>query len=209
VTSGPTHEPIDPVRYIANRSSGRQGHAIGAALARLGAATTLISGPTNLPDPPGVSMRFVTTARDMMAACEAALPADVAVFASAVADWRSADLAEAKIKKSGTGVPTISLVENPDILATVSHMTDGRPALVVGFAAETEAVNENPQAKRLRKGCDWIVANSVAGSSTFGADDNTVTLIGDDMHDAWPEMTKEKVAERLAERIAAHLGPAT
>ena len=209
VTSGPTHEPIDPVRYIANRSSGRQGHAIAAALACLGAETTLISGPTNLPDPPGVSMRFVTTARDMMAACEAALPADVAVFASAVADWRSADQADAKIKKSGTGVPTIGLVENPEILATVSQMTDGRPALVVGFAAETEAVNENAEAKRLRKRCDWIVANSVAGSSTFGADDNTVTLIGDDLHDTWPEMTKEKVAERLAERIAAHLGPAS
>ena len=143
----------------------------------------------------------------MMAACEAALPADVAVFASAVADWRSADQADAKIKKSGTGVPTIGLVENPDILATMSQMTDVRPALVVGFAAETEAVNENAEAKRLRKRCDWIVANSVAGSSTFGADDNTVTLIGDDLHDAWPEMTKEKVAERLAERIAALLGP--
>ena len=206
VTSGPTHEPIDPVRYIANRSSGRQGHAIAAALARLGAETTLISGPTNLPDPPGVSMRFVTTARDMMAACEAALPVDVAVFASAVADWRSADRVDAKIKKTAGTVPTIDLVENPDILATISQMTDRRPTLVVGFAAETEAVNENAEAKRRRKRCDWIVANSVAGSSAFGADDNTVTLIGDGLHDAWPEMTKEKVADRLAARIADHLG---
>jgi phosphopantothenoylcysteine decarboxylase/phosphopantothenate--cysteine ligase len=207
VTSGPTHEPIDPVRYIANQSSGRQGHAIAAALARLGAETTLVSGPTEQPDPPGVSMRFVTTARDMLAACQAALPADIAVFAAAVADWRTADESGAKIKKSGTP-PALQLVENPDILASIAQSTDQRPDLVVGFAAETEAVTENAEAKRRRKGCDWIVANSVAGGATFGAADNTVTLIGDGVHEAWPAMTKDQVADQLAARIADHLGAA-
>lgn len=205
VTSGPTHEPIDPVRFIANRSSGRQGHAIAAALARLGAHTVLVSGPTAQADPPGVSMRFVTTAREMLAETEAELPVDVAVFAAAVADWRSADEADAKIKKSGA-TPTLHLVENPDILATVSQAADRRPTLVVGFAAETEAVTENAEAKRLRKGCDWILANSVAHGATFGVADNTVTLIGDGPHDAWPAMTKDQVADRLAARIADHLG---
>jgi phosphopantothenoylcysteine decarboxylase/phosphopantothenate--cysteine ligase len=204
VTSGPTHEPLDPVRYIANRSSGRQGHAIAAALARLGADTLLVSGPTALADPPGVSMRFVTTAREMLAEAEAALPVDVAVFAAAIADWRSAYESDAKIKKSGA-VPTIQLVENPDILATLSQAADLRPALVVGFAAETEAVTENAEAKRLRKGCDWILANSVAHGATFGATENTVTLIGDGPQDAWPAMTKDQVADRLAGRIADHL----
>ncbi len=203
----PTHEPIDPVRYIANQSSGRQGHAIAAALARLGAETTLVSGPTEQPDPPGVSMRFVTTARDMLAACQAALPADIAVFAAAVADWRTADESGAKIKKSGTP-PALQLVENPDILASIAQSTDQRPDLVVGFAAETEAVTENAEAKRRRKGCDWIVANSVAGGATFGAADNTVTLIGDGVHEAWPAMTKDQVADQLAARIADHLGAA-
>ena len=204
VTSGPTHEPLDPVRYIANRSSGRQGHAIAAALARLGADTLLVSGPTALTDPPGVSMRFVTTAREMLAEAEAALPVDVAVFAAAIADWRSAYESDAKIKKSGA-VPTIQLVENPDILATLSQAADLRPALVVGFAAETEAVTENAEAKRRRKGCDWIIANSVAHGATFGATENTVTLIGDGPQDAWPAMTKDQVADRLAGRIADHL----
>ena len=204
VTSGPTHEPLDPVRYIANRSSGRQGHAIAAALARLGADTLLVSGPTALADPPGVSMRFVTTAREMLAETEAALPVDVAVFAAAVADWRSAYESDAKIKKSGAA-PTLQLVENPDILATLSQAADRRPALVVGFAAETEAVTENAEAKRLRKGCDWILANSVAHGATFGATENTVTLIGDGPQDAWPAMTKDQVADRLAGRIADHL----
>ena len=205
VTSGPTHEALDPVRYIANRSSGRQGHAIAAALARLGADTLLVSGPTALADPPGVAMRFVTTAREMLAETETALPVDVAVFAAAVADWRSADEADAKIKKSDAA-PTLQLIENPDILATVSQVADRRPALVVGFAAETEAVTENAEAKRLRKGCDWILANSVAHGATFGAMDNTVTLIGDGPHDAWPAMTKDQIADRLALRISDHLG---
>jgi phosphopantothenoylcysteine decarboxylase/phosphopantothenate--cysteine ligase len=204
VTSGPTHEPLDPVRYIGNRSSGRQGHAIAAALARLGANTLLVSGPTALADPPGVSMRFVTTARQMLAETEAALPVDVAVFAAAVADWRSAYESDAKIKKS-SGAPTLQLVENPDILATLSQAADRRPALVVGFAAETEAVTANAEAKRLRKGCDWILANSVAHGATFGATDNTVTLIGDGPYDAWPVMTKDQIADRLAGRIADHL----
>jgi phosphopantothenoylcysteine decarboxylase/phosphopantothenate--cysteine ligase len=204
VTSGPTHEALDPVRYIANRSSGRQGHAIAAALARFGADTLLVSGPTALADPPGVAMRFVTTAREMLAETEAALPVDVAVFVAAVGDWRSADEADAKIKKSDA-TPTLQLIENPDILATVSQVADRRPALVVGFAAETEAFTENAEAKRLRKGCDWILANSVAQSATFGAMDNTVTLIGDGPHDSWPAMTKDQIADRLALRIGDHL----
>jgi phosphopantothenoylcysteine decarboxylase/phosphopantothenate--cysteine ligase len=204
VTSGPTHEALDPVRYIANRSSGRQGHAIAAALARFGADTLLVSGPTALADPPGVAMRFVTTAREMLAETEAALPVDVAVFVAAVGDWRSADEADAKIKKSDA-TPTLQLIENPDIMATVSQVADRRPALVVGFAAETEAFTENAEAKRLRKGCDWILANSVAQSATFGAMDNTVTLIGDGPHDSWPAMTKDQIADRLALRIGDHL----
>jgi phosphopantothenoylcysteine decarboxylase/phosphopantothenate--cysteine ligase len=204
VTSGPTHEALDPVRYIANRSSGRQGHAIAAALARFGADTLLVSGPTALADPPGVAMRFVTTAREMLAETEAALPVDVAVFVAAVGDWRSADEADAKIKKSDA-TPTLQLIENPDILATVSQVADRRPALVVGFAAETEAFTENAEAKRLRKGCDWILANSVAQGATFGAMDNTVTLIGDGPHDSWPAMTKDQIADRLALRIGDHL----
>ena len=205
VTSGPTHEPIDPVRYIANRSSGRQGHAIAAALARLGADTVLVSGPTQLADPPGVSMRHVTTAREMMAACDAALPVDIAVCAAAVADWRAATETDAKIKKKGAP-PALQLVENPDILATLSTAGTRRPRLVVGFAAETEAVAENAEAKRARKGCDWIVANSVAHGAVFGEADNTVTLITADGRDVWPAMSKEKVAAQLAERIAAQLG---
>ncbi|MBW7852340.1 MAG: bifunctional phosphopantothenoylcysteine decarboxylase/phosphopantothenate--cysteine ligase CoaBC [Rhodospirillales bacterium] len=207
VTSGPTHEPIDPVRFIANRSSGKQGHAIAAALARLGAEVTLVSGPVAIPDPPGVRTVRVESATDMLAACQAALPADVAVFAAAVADWRVAEPAAQKRKKQeGAPPPTLSLAPNPDILATVARLETGRPTLVVGFAAETENVLDNARAKRRRKGCDWIVANDVStGTGTFGGDDNTVHLIGADEEEAWPPMTKEAVAERLAERIALRL----
>ncbi len=206
VTSGPTHEPIDPVRYIANRSSGKQGHAIAAALHRLGADVTLVSGPTRLPDPPGCTVRHIESARDMLAACEAALPVDVAVFAAAVADWRVKDAAGRKLKKDGSGPPALELCENPDILATVSKSAN-RPALVVGFAAETGDVVEYARAKRLRKGCDWIVANDVSlGTQTFGGSDNTVHLIrADGAVEDWPTMDKDSVAARLADAIAVHL----
>lgn len=206
VTSGPTHEPIDPVRYIANRSSGRQGHAIAAALARRGAATTLVSGPTNLPDPPGVSVVRVESARDMLAACEAALPADVAVCAAAVADWRVARAANEKLKKNGAGPPSLEMAENPDILATLAAAAKTRPDLVIGFAAETEAVVEHARAKRERKGCDWILANDVSpGTGTFGGEDNTIHLVSADGEEDWPRMSKSDVANRLADRIAAAL----
>jgi phosphopantothenoylcysteine decarboxylase / phosphopantothenate---cysteine ligase len=204
VTSGPTQEPIDPVRFIANRSSGKQGHAIAAALARLGAATTLVAGPTAEPDPPGVTMVRVRTAREMLAACEAALPADVAVCAAAVADWR-AEEAPQKLKKKGAA-PTLKLVENPDILATLSAAGNRRPRLVVGFAAETENLVANAQAKRARKGCDWILANDVsAASGTFGGDSNTIHLVAESGVEPWPPMSKRDVAERLAQRIASFL----
>lgn len=207
VTSGPTHEAIDPVRYIANRSSGRQGHAIAAALARRGAATTLISGPTNLSDPAGVNIIHVESARDMLAACEQALPADVAVCAAAVADWRVAREATEKMKKSGTGVPTLEMTENPDILATLAAAANTRPELVVGFAAETENVVEFAQAKRARKGCDWILANDVSPESgTFGGADNTIHLVSADGVEDWPRMSKTDVADRLADRITEQLG---
>ena len=207
VTSGPTHEAIDPVRYIANRSSGRQGHAIAAALARRGAATTLISGPTNLPDPAGVNIIHVESARDMLAACEQALPADVAVCAAAVADWRVAREATEKMKKSGTGVPTLEMTENPDILATLAAAANTRPQLVVGFAAETENIVEFAQAKRARKGCDWILANDVSpGSGTFGGADNTIHLVSADGVEDWPRMSKTDMADRLADRITKQLG---
>jgi phosphopantothenoylcysteine decarboxylase/phosphopantothenate--cysteine ligase len=207
VTSGPTHEAIDPVRYIANRSSGRQGHAIAAALARRGAATTLISGPTNLPDPAGVNIIHVESARDMLAACEQALPADVAVCAAAVADWRVAREATEKMKKSGTGVPTLEMTENPDILATLAAAANTRPQLVVGFAAETENIVEFAQAKRARKGCDWILANDVSPESgTFGGADNTIHLVSADGVEDWPRMSKTDVADRLADRITEQLG---
>ena len=206
VTSGPTHEPIDPVRYIANRSSGKQGHAIAAALARLGAETHLVTGPTIEPDPPGVAVSHVVTARDMLAACEAALPADIAVCAAAVADWRAATEAEQKVKKRGKAPPELKLVENPDILATLSAAGNRRPALVVGFAAETESVVKHAQAKLAKKGCDWIVANDVsAGSGTFGGDANAVHLIRADGVEDWPSMSKQAVGDRLAAAIADHL----
>jgi phosphopantothenoylcysteine decarboxylase/phosphopantothenate--cysteine ligase len=203
VTSGPTWEPIDPVRFIANRSSGKQGHAIAAALAALGAETVLVSGPVAEPDPAGVLVVRVETARQMLAACEAALPADIAVCAAAVADWRVADEAGQKMKKTGSGPPGLALVENPDILATLSRQAENRPRLVVGFAAETEHVIAHATAKRLKKGCDWIVANDVSpGTGVFGGADNTVHLIGGEAAESWPALSKTEVAARLAARIA-------
>ncbi|WP_045442062.1 MULTISPECIES: bifunctional phosphopantothenoylcysteine decarboxylase/phosphopantothenate--cysteine ligase CoaBC [Tepidicaulis] len=208
VTSGPTHEPIDPVRYIANRSSGKQGHAIAAALARLGAETLLISGPVNLPDPLGVSTKHVETAREMLAACEAALPADIAVCAAAVADWRVDNEAGQKIKKEKGGLPQLSFTENPDILATLSKLNHSRPRLVIGFAAETENVIEHASAKRERKGCDWIVANDVSvdetGGGVMGGEENTIHLIRAEGREDWPRMAKSAAAEKLARAIAQH-----
>jgi phosphopantothenoylcysteine decarboxylase/phosphopantothenate--cysteine ligase len=208
VTSGPTHEPIDPVRYIANRSSGKQGHAIAAALAKLGAEVQLITGPVSIADPAGVATTHVETARDMLAAVERALPADGAVFVAAVADWRVDSIATDKIKKQpGTGSPpNLSMVENPDILATVGHHAN-RPGIVVGFAAETRDVVANGEAKLKRKGADLIVANDVsAAGGAMGGDRNKVTLLSKDGAEAWPELDKLEVAERLAEVIAARLG---
>ncbi len=206
VTSGPTHEPIDPVRYIANRSSGKQGHAIAAALAEAGAEVILVSGPVNLPDPPGVKTIHVEAARDMFSACFLNLPADCAIFAAAVADWRVAVAADQKLKKSGELAPSLQLAENPDILRAIAT-TDAkrRPALVIGFAAETEQVVAYAQAKLARKGCDWILANDASpASGTFGGDDNTIHLVTRDGVEDWPRMTKHAVATRLAERVAAY-----
>ena len=207
VTSGPTHEPIDPVRYIANRSSGRQGHAIAAALAALGARVTLVSGPVGVPDPPGVTVRQIESAQQMLAACQAALPAEIAVCAAAVADWRVASAAGGKIKKvPGGAPPTLALVPNPDILATLSAPGPRRPALVVGFAAETDDLLANAQAKRVRKGCDWIVANDVSpATGIMGGAENTVHLITAEGVEDWPRLAKDEVARRLAARIAATL----
>ncbi len=207
VTSGPTHEPIDPVRYIANRSSGRQGHAIAAAAAAAGAEVTLVSGPVSLPDPPGVRTVHVESARDMLAAVEAALPVDVGVFAAAVADWRTAENAAQKLKKDGKLPPPLKLVENPDILATIAHRDTGRPRLVIGFAAETENVIEHARRKLARKGCDLIVANDVApGTGVMGGAHNTVHLVTRDTVESWPTLGKDEVARRLVERIATLLG---
>ena len=208
VTSGPTYEAIDPVRFIGNRSSGKQGHAIAAALAERGAATTLVTGPTALADPTGVTVVHIESAREMLAACEAALPADIAVCAAAVSDWRADVVAAQKIKKDGGGPPDLPLMENPDILASLSIDSNRRPRLVVGFAAETEDVIANAQAKRARKGCDWIVANDVApATGTFGGDSNTVHLVKPEAVEDWPRMTKQDVADTLAERIADELRP--
>ena len=207
VTSGPTREPIDPVRYISNHSSGKQGHAIAAALAAFGADTVLVSGPTQEPSPAGVRVVAVETAAEMLAACEAALPVDVAVMAAAVADWRVEAAGRRKLKKDSSGPPVLRLAENPDILATIAQRGNDRPALVVGFAAETEDVVENARRKRLRKRCDWILANDVSpGTGTFGGDRNTIHLVDADGIEDWPAMTKHEVAQRLAERIAQHLG---
>ena len=201
VTSGPTHEPIDPVRYIANRSSGRQGHAIAAALAALGARVTLVSGPVHVADPAGVDLRRVETAREMLAACEAALPTDIFVAAAAVADWRMAGEASQKMKKQpGAAAPVLEMTLNPDILATLSRHAR-RPRLVVGFAAETEHVVEHAQAKLARKGCDWIVANDVSGDVMGGAE-NAVHLVTAAGVEDWPRLPKGEVARRLAARIA-------
>ncbi len=206
VTSGPTHEPIDPVRYIANRSSGKQGHAIAAAAAAAGAEVTLICGPVEIADPRGVTVLHVESAQEMMAAVEESLPVDAAVFAAAVADWRVASAAEQKIKKTGEGAPGLALVENPDILASVSRHHALRPRLVVGFAAETEKVVANAQAKRARKGCDWIVANDVSpATGIMGGDVNTVHLVTADGVEDWPAASKAEVARKLVARIAGAL----
>ena len=211
VTSGPTEEAIDPVRYIANRSSGKQGHAIAGALARLGAATTLVSGPSHQPDPAGVKVVKVRSAVEMLDACESALPVDVAVMAAAVSDWRVKTVATEKIKKTGAKrPPTLTLVENPDILARLGNAGNSRPRLVIGFAAETSDIIANACLKRERKGCDWIVANDVSPETdTFGGDANTVHLITADGVEDWPRMAKTAVAERLAERVAETLAAAS
>ena len=207
VTSGPTHEPIDPVRYIANRSSGKQGHAIARAAAQAGAEVVLVSGPVGLADPDGVLVRRTQTARDMLAAVEAELPADIFIAAAAVADWRVAAVASSKMKKQGSP-PTLALTENPDVLASVARRQRDRPALVVGFAAETDHLLEHARAKLARKGCDLIVVNDVGpDSGTFGGDTNEVTIIEAAGSIVWPRMDKAAVAERLivllADRLAA------
>jgi phosphopantothenoylcysteine decarboxylase/phosphopantothenate--cysteine ligase len=207
VTSGPTHEPIDPVRYLANRSSGRQGHSIAAALAELGARVTLVSGPVSMPDPSGVTIRRVESAAQMLAACQAALPADAAVFAAAVADWRVANAAEGKIKKQpGVAAPSLELVPNPDILATIAASGPARPRLVVGFAAETDDLMANAQGKLRRKNADWIVANDVSSETgIMGGMENEIHLITSTGVEDWPRMAKQDVARRLAARIAEAL----
>jgi phosphopantothenoylcysteine decarboxylase/phosphopantothenate--cysteine ligase len=215
ITAGPTHEPIDPVRYIANRSSGKQGFAIAAAAQAAGADVVLVSGPVELDDPSGVSVvTHVESAREMLHAVETALPVDIAIFAAAVADWRVAHAGEQKLKKTPAGMPPLQLVENPDILATISKLPKLRPPLVIGFAAETENLIENAKAKLARKGCDWIVANDVSpASGVMGGDRNTVHLLTRDANgvssdvkiDSWPVMTKEEVATALVARIASRV----
>ena len=206
VTSGPTHEPIDPVRYIANRSSGAQGTAIARALADLGAEVVFVTGPAEVVPPEGVEVVPVQTAQEMMQAVEAALPADAAVFAAAVADWHVQGAGDRKLKKSKDGLPSLTFAENPDILKTVSQRGEGRPPLVVGFAAETDDVLAHATAKRARKGCDWIVANDVSpATGIMGGRENAVTLITETGAEDWPRMGKDAVAARLAERIAAAL----
>jgi phosphopantothenoylcysteine decarboxylase/phosphopantothenate--cysteine ligase len=204
VTSGPTHEPIDPVRYIANRSSGKQGHGIAAAAVDAGADVTLVSGPVNVPDPPGAKVIKVESAREMLRAVENALPADVAIFAAAVADWRAANAGEQKLKKQpGRTTPELALVENPDILATIAGRKNQRPKLVIGFAAETENVVANAKSKLARKHCDWILANDVSPQSgVMGGDRNTITLVRASGVEAWPPQSKDAVATMLVTRIA-------
>jgi phosphopantothenoylcysteine decarboxylase / phosphopantothenate---cysteine ligase len=207
VTSGPTREPIDPVRYISNHSSGKQGHAVAAALSALGAETVLVSGPTQEPAPPGVKLVPVETAAEMLAACEAALPVDVAVMAAAVADWRVEDATAHKLKKDGAGPPVLRLTENPDILSRVAQRSNDRPTLVIGFAAETDDVVQNARIKLGRKRCDWILANDVSpGTGTFGGDRNRIHLVDAAGVEDWPVITKHEVAVRLADRIAGSLG---
>ncbi len=205
VTAGPTREPIDPVRYISNHSSGKQGYAIAEALADLGAQVTLVSGPTGLPTPINVKRVEVETARQMQVACEAALPADAAVLVAAVADWRPASEADRKIKKGAAGPEPIALTENPDILAGLSQPGPRRPKLVVGFAAETNDLDANAQAKLARKGCDWILANDVAKPGVFGGDDNEVRLVTAQGIEPWGASSKTVLARRLAEKIAETL----
>ncbi|AVO37636.1 bifunctional phosphopantothenoylcysteine decarboxylase/phosphopantothenate--cysteine ligase CoaBC [Pukyongiella litopenaei] len=207
VTSGPTHEPIDPVRYIANRSSGAQGTAIAGALAGLGADVVFVTGPAEVPPPAGVQVVAVETAAQMAEAVRAALPVDAGVFAAAVADWRVASASDRKLKKTRDGIPALEFAENPDILKTVARMTEGRPGLVVGFAAETDDVVAHATAKRARKGCDWIVANDVSpATGIMGGSENAVVLITADGVEDWPRMSKAEVAQRLAARIASALG---
>ncbi|MDE2238393.1 MAG: bifunctional phosphopantothenoylcysteine decarboxylase/phosphopantothenate--cysteine ligase CoaBC [Rhodospirillales bacterium] len=204
ITSGPTHEPIDPVRFIANRSSGRQGHAIAAALAALGARVTLVTGPVALPDPLGLTTIRVETAREMQAAVQAALPADIAVCAAAVGDWRTETEAGQKIKKDGGAAPALILAENPDILAGISAPGPHRPRLVVGFAAETEKLAEHAAAKRARKGCDWLVANNVGGTGIMGGNENEVLLLTETGSEHWDRMNKQAVAQKLAAKIGEY-----
>ena len=208
VTSGPTHEPIDPVRFIANRSSGKQGHAIAAAAAAAGAEVTLVSGPVQLPDPPGVKMVKIESAREMLDAVERALPMDVAIFVAAVADWRVATTARQKLKKEpGKSTPELPLVENPDILATIAKRKTQRPKLVIGFAAETENIAANAKTKLTKKGCDWILANDVSPhSGVMGGDRNMITLVQASGMETWPPQSKEEVASQLVARISQALG---
>jgi phosphopantothenoylcysteine decarboxylase/phosphopantothenate--cysteine ligase len=207
VTSGPTWEPIDPVRFIANRSSGKQGHAIALALSRLGAATTLITGPTNLPNPPGIRVIKIETATEMLEACMDSLPVNIAICAAAVADWRVLKDSEQKLKKQVNDANmTIELTQNPDILKMLSSAGSRRPNLVVGFAAETENLVENATNKLKHKGCDWIIANDVSyHTGTFGGESNSVHLITDSHSEEWPSMLKDHVATRLADRIAEEI----
>jgi phosphopantothenoylcysteine decarboxylase/phosphopantothenate--cysteine ligase len=206
VTSGPTHEPIDPVRYIANRSSGSQGTAIASALKALGAEVVFVTGPADAAPPEGVETVRIETAQQMLEAVQTALPVNAAVFAAAVADWRVAGASDSKMKKTKGGLPKLEFEENPDILATVSQMDDGRPSLVVGFAAETDDVIDNATSKRKRKGCDWIVANDVShATGIMGGKENDITLITESGAEDWPRMPKNDVARRLAERIAKSL----
>lgn len=207
ITAGPTREPIDPVRFISNHSSGKQGYAIAAAAAALGAETVLISGPVSLPIPPGVQLIPVETAEQMLAACQDELPTDAAIFTAAVADWRVAVEAMQKLKKDSAGPPTLTLAENPDILATIARHTE-RPRIVVGFAAETEKVTEHAAQKLKKKACDLIVANDVSRESgVFGGDRNKVHLVSASGIESWPEMNKTEVAGRLMERLAQMLSP--
>ena len=206
VTSGPTHEPIDPVRYIANRSSGAQGTAIARALSALGADVIFVTGPADVPPPDGVQVIAIQTAQEMLEAVQTALPVDAGVFAAAVADWRVNGASTRKLKKSKDGLPVLEFAENPDILKTVSQMKKGRPNLVVGFAAETDDVVDNATAKRARKGCDWILANDVSpATGIMGGAENAVTLISEEGTEDWPRMSKDAVATKLAARIAKAL----
>ena len=206
VTSGPTHEAIDPVRYIANRSSGKQGHAIASALAARGARTTLVTGPTHEPNPAGVKIVRIESAQDMLNAVLAALPADIAICTAAVADWRPEKIDDRKMKKRDhTTAASLNILENPDILRTLAHSADRRPRLVVGFAAETDDIIKNAVTKRDYKGCDWIIANDVSsGTNTFGSDENKVHFITENVIEDWPLLAKTGVADRLVDRITEH-----